>query len=70
MLGKQLMLESSYWTMGDGRRLVVYHDNWLPTLSSFKIVSPHVLFEEAKVSDLLTSEGVLNINLIKCLSSK
>lgn len=59
------MLERSYLRVADERRLLVYHDKWLLGSCSFKIISPHVLLEEARVSDLLTSEGGWNIDLIK-----
>lgn len=57
----------SWWRIGDGARVKVMKDNWIPSSPDFKLVQPtRNINEDAKVSDLIDSDlGMWNKDLSK-----
>ena len=40
MAVKDVILEGTRWNIGKGAKVRVWEDKWMPTLSSYKVVSP------------------------------
>lgn len=40
MAAKDIIVKSSKWTIGNGKRVCIWEDRWLPTPKFFKVVSP------------------------------
>ena len=56
----------SRWVIGNGERVNIWTDRWLPTSESFKPISPRVPLESEKVSCLLDRvTGSWNANKVK-----
>lgn len=54
---RDLVKKGSRWTIGNGRKVRIWKDNWLPIHSNFKVCSPvSVLDEDATVSTLIDDE--------------
>lgn len=45
------------WRIGNGKNVLVYKDNWLPRLDTFKPISSRTLLEDTAVADLMTIEN-------------
>ena len=58
-------MQGSRCKIGSGVDTLIYHDGWLPRDGVFKISSPRVLGEFAKVSSLITASGSWDSNLIR-----
>ncbi|XP_024157591.1 uncharacterized protein LOC112165325 [Rosa chinensis] len=68
MWGKQVIDMGTRWRIGDGRRVSVLADKWLPCPVSFKVVSPiplTTLTMQHKVESLFTETGAWNVPLIQ-----
>ncbi|GMN32100.1 hypothetical protein TIFTF001_003532 [Ficus carica] len=51
--GRELLQVGLSWRIGDGKRVCVYDDPWIPRLSPFRMVSrPRPGEEDMRVSDL------------------
>jgi hypothetical protein len=49
-----ILARGSRWIVGNGEEVKVWHDNWIPTNSGFKVMSPiKCLNSEARVSELI-----------------
>ena len=44
------MVLGSRWVVGNGEQIDIWKDRWLPTLDSFKVVSPRTSLESSKVA--------------------
>ncbi|KAL5577239.1 hypothetical protein UlMin_018938 [Ulmus minor] len=53
--GHELFLQGARWKIGCGNDTYIYHDRWLPRDGCFKISSPRVLGNFAKVNDIITA---------------
>lgn len=42
MAAKEIVEKGSRWVIGNGKRVHIWEDRWIPTLVSFKVVSPRV----------------------------
>ena len=40
MAAKDLIMRGSRWIIGNGERVHIWDDRWIPSLDSFKVVSP------------------------------
>ncbi|XP_062019293.1 uncharacterized protein LOC133735867 [Rosa rugosa] len=65
--GKQVIDSGSRWRIGDGQRVSIKEDRWLPCPTTFKVVSPIPISTEWKVESLLTEIEVWNVPLIHSL---
>lgn len=55
----QILRDGMRWLVGNGRRIEIWKDKWIPNPTTFKVVSPQfVLDPDAKVSELINEEGV------------
>jgi hypothetical protein len=59
ILGARKVIElGSRWRVGNGEKIRIWKDRWLPTPTTYKVVSPiSLLPEEARVSDLLIQDS-------------
>lgn len=67
--GKEIIKRGFRWHVGNGRRISVYKDNWLPRPNTFKLFFPLILPEDSVVADLINEEkqwdkGKLNHHFI------
>ncbi|KAL5564766.1 hypothetical protein UlMin_027930 [Ulmus minor] len=63
--GRELFLQGARWKIGCGNDTYIYHDRWLPRDGCFKISSPRVLGNFAKVNDIITASGSWDSTLIR-----
>ncbi|KAL5550781.1 hypothetical protein UlMin_000957 [Ulmus minor] len=63
--GRELFLQGARWKIGCGNDTYIYHDRWLPRDGCFKISSPRVLGNFAKVNDIITALGSWDTPLIR-----
>lgn len=54
---KNDLANRGFWHIGDGTTVQIYHDQWLLSFGSLKILSPPLLGDQAYVSDLMTILG-------------
>lgn len=57
MWGRQVLNKGIRWRIGNGKNVLVYKDNWLPRLDTFKPISSRTLLEDTAVADLMTIEN-------------
>lgn len=64
---KTLICEGMRWRVGNGKRIKILGDRWLPTPTSFEVQSPVKLLNKEATVDVLidSSRGCWNYNLIK-----
>ncbi|KAK2664395.1 hypothetical protein Ddye_002969 [Dipteronia dyeriana] len=65
MWGKGILDMRVRWRVGSGNSIRIYDDKWIPRQSTFKILSPPKLGSDARVSELVSSSGGWNTQLIK-----
>ncbi|KAL0009841.1 hypothetical protein SO802_004949 [Lithocarpus litseifolius] len=53
MAAKEIVKLGSMWLIGNGEHVDLWKDRWIPTLDSFKLVSPRVHLESNKVACLV-----------------
>ncbi|KAK2656123.1 hypothetical protein Ddye_009175 [Dipteronia dyeriana] len=63
--GRELLAEGVRWRIGNGESVLIYKDKWIPRPSTFRVISPDVLGETAKVSELKLPYGAWNESLIR-----
>ena len=56
MAAKDIVEVGSRWVIGNGERVDIWTDRWLPTPESFKLISLKVTLESKKESCLLDRE--------------
>ena len=57
MAAKDLIVIGSRWVIGNGVRVHIWEDRWIPNLDSFKVISPRGLSTNVvMVSDLINKE--------------
>ena len=57
MAAKNIIVKNSRWTIGNGKRVHILEDRWLPTPESFKVVSSRGSHTELEmVSSLIDTE--------------
>ena len=56
---REIITRGSRWVIGNGRRVHIWKDRWLPVAESYKVISPkvHIRGEIEMVSDLMDDEG-------------
>ncbi|XP_062005888.1 uncharacterized protein LOC133723072 [Rosa rugosa] len=59
--------QGTRWRIGNGRRVRIKGDRWLPTPSSFKVISSLPIPDAWTVEHLLTESGAWNVPLIQSL---
>ena len=61
-----ILRDGMRWLVGNGRRIGIWKDKWIPNPTTFKVVSPQsVLDPDAKVSELINEErGAWNQSLV------
>lgn len=51
---KKVLIEGCRWRVGDGQKIKIWGDKWLPTPMTYKVTTPRrVLDDEAMVSNLI-----------------
>uniref|UniRef100_A0A453GWF1 Uncharacterized protein n=1 Tax=Aegilops tauschii subsp. strangulata TaxID=200361 RepID=A0A453GWF1_AEGTS len=55
--GRNLLLDGLIWRIGDGSRIRIHHDNWIPRKGSLKPLGQDYVHEINRVSDLLDHQG-------------
>ncbi|KAL5550226.1 hypothetical protein UlMin_000402 [Ulmus minor] len=63
--GRELYKQGLRCKIGSGQNTYIYHDCWLPRDGIFRISSPRVLGEFAKVSSLITASGSWDSSIIR-----
>lgn len=54
---RQVIKKGLRWRIGNGRKVVVYKDNWLPRPETFKPISPPSLPRDTMVVELIKNEN-------------
>ena len=49
MAAREIFGRGSRWVVGNGEKVSIWNDQWLPTLEAFKVVSPKPPQAEAKI---------------------
>ena len=49
MAAREIVGRGSRWAVGNGEKVSIWNDRWLPTLEAFKVVSPKPLQPEAEI---------------------
>ena len=58
MATKETIKAGSRWLVGNGRKVNIWHDRWLPSPDSFKVISPQRHNTDVeKVAQLIDSEA-------------
>uniref|UniRef100_A0A452YYE1 Reverse transcriptase zinc-binding domain-containing protein n=1 Tax=Aegilops tauschii subsp. strangulata TaxID=200361 RepID=A0A452YYE1_AEGTS len=55
--GRNLLLDGLIWRIGDGSRIKIHHDNWIPRKGSLSPLGQTFIPGINRVSDLLNSHG-------------
>lgn len=63
--GRELVHKGIRWRIQNGNSVKVWGDKWLPRPWTFQVSSPYSLSINTKVSDLMTSSGIWNYDLIR-----
>ena len=54
MVAKEIIMKGSRWCIGNGQSVHIWEDRWIPSPTSFRVISPRApQFEVVMVSDLL-----------------
>ena len=67
MAARETVERGSRWCIGNGRKVKIWHDRWIPTPDNFKVISPKGSDEElVKVAQLIDGDtGMWKADLIK-----
>ncbi|XP_062028650.1 uncharacterized protein LOC133744575 [Rosa rugosa] len=65
--GRQVIELGTRWRIGDGRRVSIMSDKWLPCPVNFKVVTPLQIPAQQKVESLFTDSGAWNVPMVKSL---
>ncbi|KAK3211950.1 hypothetical protein Dsin_016656 [Dipteronia sinensis] len=65
MWGKDVLDAGLRWRVGGGSSIHIYKDRWVPRPSTFKILSPPSLGDDATVDKLISPLGGWNCHLLK-----
>ncbi|XP_062014044.1 uncharacterized protein LOC133730478 [Rosa rugosa] len=65
--GKQVINRGTRWRIGDGKRVSIKSDRWLPCPTSFRVVSPINVPVDWKVERLFTESGAWNVPMVRSL---
>ena len=67
MAAQQLVKRGLRWQVGDGQSIRIWHDQWLPTRSTYRVVTPEKAGNQIKVArELLREENLeWNTELVK-----
>lgn len=55
--GRNLLMHGLIWRIGDGSKVKVYHDNWIPRAGSLVPLGAEFAPNMVKVADLLNAQG-------------
>lgn len=56
-VAKDLVKFGSRWRIGNGEKVKIWGDKWLPTLSTFRVSSPRLFLDpDSRVGELITAE--------------
>ena len=59
MAAQHLVKQGIHWNVGNGEHIQVWGDKWLPSSSTFKVVSPRLFMHaDLRVSELISHEPV------------
>jgi hypothetical protein len=69
MWAQQVIEKGTRWRVGDGEDIQIWKDRWLPSPTTFKVITPVPgLLGDARVSELITQDPICwNIPLIDSL---
>ncbi|KAK3198882.1 hypothetical protein Dsin_022297 [Dipteronia sinensis] len=59
--GREIIVAGSRWRVGNGSKIRIYKDHWIPRPTTFRPLSPTFVDENAMVSQLITPSGGWNI---------
>ncbi|KAL9460150.1 hypothetical protein AB3S75_003368 [Citrus x aurantiifolia] len=62
--GRQILSSGARWRIGDGQKIQIHTDNWIPKPSSFKPIVRPSLPEDTLVAELINEENKWNESLI------
>ena len=67
MAAKDLIVRGSRWVIGNGERVHIWEDRWIPSLDSFKVVSPRGLSTNVMLVSSLTNRETRywDVNLVR-----
>ncbi|KAK3212444.1 hypothetical protein Dsin_017150 [Dipteronia sinensis] len=63
--GREIIAAGSRWRVGNGSKIRIYKDRWIPRPTTFRPLSPPIGDENALVSHLITPSGGWNIEKIR-----
>ena len=58
MHGRDLLTDGLIWRIGDGSRVLIHHDNWLPRRGSLRPLGQSYIDDITRVRDLLEADGI------------
>ncbi|KAH9709496.1 putative reverse transcriptase/RNA-dependent DNA polymerase [Citrus sinensis] len=63
--GSQVIKKGVRWRIGDGKKVLVYKDKWIPRPATFQPISPKTLPHETVVADLIDSENKWRVDRLE-----
>lgn len=57
LFGRDLLREGVVWRIGDGSRVIIHHDNWIPCKGSLRPLGQTFMHDTTRVCDLLSVDG-------------
>ena len=57
------------WQVGDGKSVWIWKDKWIPTPSTFRVISPRTLLPLDQIDDILidADRGIWRADLVRVL---
>ena len=68
-VAKEIVKKWMRWNVGNGQKIRIWEDKWIPNSPSSKVISPRVLYPQiSMVSDLIdVKDKGWNFSLLKCI---
>ena len=66
MAAQDIVQKGRQWQVGNGRSIMIWKNKWLPSPSTYEVVSPvNYILEDSRVAKLIDEEkGAWKINLV------
>ncbi|KAH9723191.1 reverse transcriptase domain-containing protein [Citrus sinensis] len=57
MWGRQVIMKGMRWRIGNGKKVAIFSDNWLPRPETFRLIFPPSLHVSSVVADLIKADN-------------